>query len=227
MAFVFSLFTCFHFRSGKNAIVKFQQHPNSQRKMVLFKFHSPIDEAAKLIKFVIQKMFFPVCTYVVILGHTRKLDAPWTDAEVRLRRRAQEIGLANLFLPDVSKLSNLEYAPLAELLGQHPLANEALNCGAPDTGNMEVLEKFGTPEQKEKWLEPLLKGEIRSAFSMTEPAVASSDPLNLQTKIEIDEASDSYIISGHKWWTSGACRPECKLLIVLARLPEHQGTPYC
>ena len=182
------------------------------------------DVRAKLLKFIKEDVM-PVEAEWLRHHNTRKLDEPWTDVEKKLRAKAYQLELANIFLPGVSKMSNLEYAPLAELLGQHPLANEALNCGAPDTGNMEVLEKFGTPAQKKKWLEPLLRGKIRSAFSMTEPAVASSDPLNLQTKIEVDEANDCYIVSGHKWWTSGACRPECKLLIVLARMPESEDAP--
>lgn len=133
-----------------------------------------------------------------------------------LKALARERGLWNLFLPPESGLTNLEYAPLAELTGwSSEIAPEALNCAAPDTGNMETLHLFATEEQRVKWLEPLLAGEIRSAFSMTEPAVASSDARNIETQITRD--GDDYIINGRKWWTSGANDPRCKVLIVMGR----------
>jgi acyl-CoA dehydrogenase len=133
-----------------------------------------------------------------------------------LKVLARSRGLWNLFLPSESGLTNLEYAPLAELTGwSSEIAPEAINCAAPDTGNMETLHLFATSEQREQWLEPLLAGEIRSAFSMTEPAVASSDARNIATSIVRD--GDDYIINGHKWWTSGANDPRCKILIVMGR----------
>jgi len=135
-----------------------------------------------------------------------------------LKAQARERGLWNLFLPPIHEhgagLTNLQYAPLAEITGHNPwMAPEALNCSAPDTGNMELLSLFGTPEQKARWLDPLLEGTIRSAFSMTEPDVASSDATNIATRIERD--GDHYVINGRKWWTSGAMSPRCELLIVM------------
>ena len=143
-------------------------------------------------------------------------DTPPVIEELKAEARAQ--GLWNLFLPAThaygAGLTNLQYAPLAEITGRSPwIAPEALNCSAPDTGNMELLSLFGTPEQKERWLHPLLDGKIRSAFSMTEPAVASSDATNIATRITRD--GDHYLINGRKWWSSGAMSPRCKLLIVM------------
>lgn len=130
--------------------------------------------------------------------------------------QARKRGLWNLFLPAVSGLSNLDYAPIAELTGRSPyLAPVALNCAAPDTGNMELLHLFGTEEQKRQWLEPLLEGRIRSGFSMTEPDVASSDARNIATAITAD--GDDYVINGRKWWTTGAADPRCELLIVMGK----------
>ena len=133
-----------------------------------------------------------------------------------LKTQAKARGLWNLFLPDVSGLSNLDYASLAELTGWSVhLAPEAINCAAPDTGNMEVLHMFGTAEQKSQWLHPLMEGEIRSAFAMTEPDVASSDATNIATSIVRD--GDEYVINGRKWWISGAADPRCKILIVMGK----------
>ena len=130
----------------------------------------------------------------------------------RLQGLASEQGLWNLFLPSV--LTNLQYAPVAELTGRSPrLAPAAFNCAAPDTGNMELLTEFGTPEQKEEWLEPLLDAEIRSAFCMTEPDVASSDASQIATRIRRD--GDEYVITGRKWWSTGAMNPDCALLVVM------------
>src|SRR5689334_20791331 len=143
-------------------------------------------------------------------------DTPPVMEELKAEARAQ--GLWNLFLPAAHSygagLTNLQYAPLAEITGRSPwIAPEALNCSAPDTGNMELLSLFGTPEQQERWLYPLLDGKIRSAFSMTEPGVASSDATNIATRIERD--GDDYVINGRKWWTSGAMAQRCELLIVM------------
>jgi acyl-CoA dehydrogenase len=138
-----------------------------------------------------------------------------------LKERAREQGLWNLFLPhgapdDLAPgLSNLDYAPLAEVMGRSHIASEACNCSAPDTGNMEVLTLFGSPEQKERWLEPLLEGEIRSAFVMTEPDVASSDATNIHLRIERD--GDDYVLNGRKWWASGAMRDRAKIMIVMGK----------
>ena len=133
-----------------------------------------------------------------------------------LKKLARERGLWNLFLPSVSGLTNTDYAPLAELTGwSMELAPEATNCAAPDTGNMETLHLFATEAQRKQWLEPLLAGQIRSAFSMTEPGVASSDARNIETSI-VRDGSD-YVINGRKWWTSGASDPRCKILIVMGR----------
>jgi acyl-CoA dehydrogenase len=145
-----------------------------------------------------------------------------------LKRRARDLGLWNLFLPhdsdDLSApgLSNAEYAPLAEIMGRSQIAPEACNCAAPDTGNMEVLTLFGTPEQKQRWLSPLLDGEIRSAFAMTEPAVASSDATNIELRIVRD--GDDYVLNGRKWWISGSLRERCKVMIVMGKTdPDEVG----
>ncbi|MDA0564323.1 acyl-CoA dehydrogenase family protein [Streptomonospora sp. S1-112] len=154
---------------------------------------------------------------------------PWSTPPVvkELQAEARERGLWNLFLPHPeygAGLTNLQYAPLAELTGRSPgLAPIALNCAAPDTGNMEILAMFGTPEQRERWLVPLLNAEIRSAFCMTEPDVASSDAANIRLRIRAD--GDDYVLNGRKWWTSGALSPDCRLLIVMG-VTDPGAAPY-
>ena len=164
--------------------------------------------------------------------YARQLDegpTRWSIPPVieELKAAAREEGLWNLFLPRrefPDALTNVEYAGLCEVMGRSPIAPEAFNCSAPDTGNMETLALYGTPEQKERWLKPLMAGEIRSCFAMTEPAVASSDATNIRTEIRSD--GDDYVITGRKWWTSGAMDPRCKIAIVMgqtsADAPKHQ-----
>jgi acyl-CoA dehydrogenase len=142
-----------------------------------------------------------------------------------LKAEAQRRGLWNLFLPDDEHgagLSNCDYAPLAEIMGRTRIASEACNCSAPDTGNMEVLHQFGTEAQKERWLRPLLDGEIRSAFAMTEPAVASSDATNIALRIERD--GDEYVLNGRKWWTTNALHPNLRILIVMGKTNPDAAT---
>ncbi|MEU9713578.1 acyl-CoA dehydrogenase family protein [Streptomyces sp. NPDC047976] len=158
-----------------------------------------------------------------------RLASPWDTPAVfgELKAEARCQGLWNLFLPDAeygAGLTNLQYAPLAEITGRSPhLAPMATNCAAPDTGNMELLAQFGDEAQKKQWLEPLLAGEIRSAFAMTEPEVASSDASNIETRIERD--GDSYVVTGRKWYISGAMNPDCKVFIVMGKTDPDGADP--
>jgi acyl-CoA dehydrogenase len=143
-----------------------------------------------------------------------------------LKRKARSEGLWNLFLPGEHGvgLTNLDYAPIAEIMGHVPWASEVFNCSAPDTGNMEVLAVYGSPAQRERWLKPLLAGEIRSSFAMTEPGVASSDATNIETSIMRD--GDDYVINGRKWWITGAMSEQCKILILMGKTDPDNPNPH-
>ena len=174
------------------------------------------DYRARLAAFMEEHVYPNEATYRA-QGQTGERWQPRPIVE-ELKTRAQAAGLWNLFLPDSTRgagLTNLEYAPLCELMGRVLWAPEVFNCSAPDTGNMEVLVRYGTPEQNERWLKPLLAGDIRSCFAMTEPDVASSDATNIQARIE--RRGDEYILNGRKWWTSGAGDPRCRLCIFMGK----------
>ena len=159
--------------------------------------------------------------------HFKSTDNKWVSPPLmqELKNKAKDAGLWNLFLPESERgagLSNLEYAPLAEIMGRVFWASEVFNCNAPDTGNMEVLDRYGSEEQKEQWLKPLLNGEIRSCFSMTEPKVASSDATNIESPIVLE--GDEYVINGTKWWSSGAMNEACKIIIFMGKTDPNNSS---
>ena len=193
--------------------------------------YSPRTEAlrAQLLRFMDEHIYPSEQRYVEEIEANTLAGKRWTPLEVieQLKPRARAVGLWNLFLPPSAEgsaarksedgvgLSNQEYAPLAEIMGRVPWCSEVFNCSAPDTGNMETIERYGTPEQKRDWLAPLMDGKIRSSFAMTEPAVASSDATNIEARIE--RSGDHYVINGRKWWTSGAGDPRCKIYIFMGK----------
>ena len=193
--------------------------------------YSPRTEAlrAQLLRFMDEHIYPNEAAYVAEIEANSLAGKRWTPLEVieRLKPKARAEGLWNLFLPPTAEgaaarkredgvgLSNQEYAPLAEIMGRVPWCSEVFNCSAPDTGNMETIERYGSPEHKREWLAPLMDGKIRSAFAMTEPAVASSDATNIEARIE--RQGNDYVINGRKWWTSGAGDPRCKIYIFMGK----------
>ena len=183
----------------------------------MYKFSNKSIELQEQLKSFMDKFVYPNETNIENEINSGDI---WQPSEIieNLKQKAKENKLWNLFLPESDKgagLTNLDYAPLCEIMGRSPYAPEVFNCSAPDTGNMEVLERYGTEAMKETWLQPLLKGEIRSGFAMTEPEVASSDATNIESSIVKDGAE--YVINGKKWWTSGAMDPRCKVLIFMGK----------
>jgi acyl-CoA dehydrogenase len=193
---------------------------------------SPRTEAlrSQLLRFMDEHIYPNEAAYAAEIDANTQAGKRWTPLEVieRLKPKARAQGLWNLFLPPSADgsaarasaehgtgLSNQDYAPLAEIMGRVPWCSEVFNCSAPDTGNMETIERYGTPEHKRDWLAPLLDGKIRSAFAMTEPAVASSDATNIEARIE--RQGDAYVVNGRKWWTSGAGDPRCKIYIFMGK----------
>jgi len=180
---------------------------------------------ARVDAFMQAEVFPHEATFFAEVEANRRAGNAWVPTAIieTLKTKAKAHGLWNLFLPDSEHgagLSNTEYAPLCELMGRSPIAPEVFNCNAPDTGNMEVLERYGNAEQKARWLRPLLDGAIRSCFAMTEPAVASSDATNIEARIERD--GEHYVINGRKWWSSGANDPRCQIMIVMGKTsPDH------
>jgi acyl-CoA dehydrogenase len=186
-----------------------------------FMYTDKVNALRKQVDGFMQEHTFPAeKIYKEQLEANRKAGKTWEPVPVveELKKKAKAAGLWNMFLPESQRgfgLTNLEYAPLCELMGRSPLGSEQFNCSAPDTGNMETIERYGNDEHKERWLKPLLAGEIRSAFAMTEPAVASSDATNIEASIKRD--GDHYVINGRKWWTSGANDVRCKVLVFMGK----------
>ncbi len=178
------------------------------------------DLAARVARFMDENVYPAEPEFAAEVEENRRRGNPWvaTKTMETMKAKARTAGLWNLFLPESdlgAGLSNLEYAPLCEIMGRSWIAPEAFNCNAPDTGNMEVLVRYGTAEQKHRWLEPLLRGEIRSGFAMTEPDVASSDATNIEASILRD--GDHYVVNGRKWWTTGGPDPRCRILIFMGK----------
>jgi acyl-CoA dehydrogenase len=174
----------------------------------------------KVLKFMDEHIYPAEDAYWAEIEANTKVGKRWTPLQVieKLKPKARAQGLWNLFLPESeygAGLTNQEYAPLAEIMGRVPWASEVFNCSAPDTGNMETIVRYGSAQQKQRWLEPLLAGEIRSAFAMTEPDVASSDATNIEARIQRD--GNDYVLNGRKWWTSGAGDPRCKIYIFMGK----------
>jgi acyl-CoA dehydrogenase len=200
--------------------------PKEAEKEMDFSYSDKVkDLGARLTSFMDRFIYPNERTYRDQLGTSDRWHSPPIMGE--LKRKARAEGLWNLFLPKSEHgagLTNLEYAPLCEIMGRSPIAPEAFNCAAPDTGNMEVLERYGTEPQKERWLKPLLAGEIRSCFAMSEPQVASSDATNIESRIV--RSGDDYVIHGRKWWSSGAGDPRCKIFIFMGKTdpsaPKHR-----
>ena len=183
----------------------------------MFEFSKKSLELQEKLKVFMDKNVYPNESNITEEINSGNIWEPSSIIE-ELKEKAKGEGLWNLFLPESDKgagLSNLDYAPLCEIMGRSPYAPEVFNCNAPDTGNMEVFERYASEELKEKWLTPLLKGEIRSGFAMTEPQVASSDATNIEASIKKED--NEYIINGKKWWTSGAMDPRCKVLIFMGK----------
>ncbi len=186
-----------------------------------------VELQARVMDFVRKNVIDAEAAFKQEMNAFRAAGNPWqhTQTMETLKEKAKAAGLWNMFLPDSKDgfgLSNLEYAPVCEIMGRYPLTAEAMNCSAPDTGNMEVLERYGTEEHKQRWLKPLLEGKIRSAFAMTEPGVASSDATQIECSIQRD--GDHYVINGRKWWTSGAPDPRCEILILMGKTDPEAAT---
>lgn len=185
------------------------------------------DMQARLLAFMDEFIYPNEARFFAEIAENRANGNAWIPTKLieELKPKAKAAGLWNLFLPMSTRapegLSNLEYAPLCEIMGRVPFAAEVFNCSAPDTGNMETIERYGTETQKDEWLEPLLRGDIRSAFLMTEPDVASSDATNIQCRIERD--GNNYIINGRKWWSSGAGDPRCAVYILMGKTNPEAG----
>ena len=182
---------------------------------------------AQLLAFMDEHIYPNEARFFSEIASNRAKGNAWVPTQLieELKPKAKAAGLWNLFLPSSARapegLTNLEYAPMCEIMGRVPFAAEVFNCSAPDTGNMETIERYGTEAQKDQWLEPLLRGDIRSAFLMTEPEVASSDATNIQCRIERD--GDEYVINGRKWWSSGAGDPRCAVYIVMGKTDPEAG----